>query len=210
MTSRSIKTLSILLALTAVGAARAQDADSSRWNCPALPNALVDIAVLGEDWDGVRWYYDPAEVADDGAPLWRRCVPLNSPSVEAPDTDGIRQWHGWTGEDARCQEIGWQNRVSDYGEPVTAVFVSDGFEMCSFASYVKYVADADKLSCQSMLFPTPSMLAVADPDEQRISYLQFPAGAEYALLCAIPDDEANEAGDWALYLVPGLVGEAPQ
>ena len=73
----------------------AQEVDRDWWDCPALPDDLVGIAVVSEDWGGVRWYENPAERDPDTGPLWRRCVPLNPPVVadsSQGDEDEAAPW----------------------------------------------------------------------------------------------------------------------
>ena len=201
----------MLVALATVGVAHGQNEDRDWWNCQALPDYLMDIAIVEEDWNGVTRHETQAERDDEGGPRWRSCVPLDPPVVLPPledstVNDAVFEVAGWAGNEAYCEEFGWRNPMGVYGEPVTAVFVSEDHRMCSFASYVKHYRDAETLSCQLTIWPIPTMLAVTDPDDARISYLQFPAGAQYTALCAVPDEGAIKAGAWAIYLVRGLIG----
>ena len=200
----------ILLAMAAAGVS-AQEVDRDWWDCPALPDDLVGIAVVSEDWDGVRWYENPAERDPDTGPLWRRCVPLNPPVVAESSQDGedepATRWLAWAADEAYCEDVSFSTGIGDYRDPATAVLFTEGsWNLCSFQSFMRYYPH--ELSCQAMGWQAPDAAGFMDADDPRIAYLQFPYGAEYSLICATSRDP-DEAAPWAVYLVPGLAGGTP-
>ena len=177
---------------------------------PALPDALVGIAGVSEDWDGVRWYVDPADdPADDGGPLWRRCVPLDPPpppprvvADTAPDEDTpVVRWRGWAGDERWCTDE--VRGVTDYGDPATFVLAAgDGWNVCSFSSwYADIYRYAGRLKCwndpdeYSFLHPqtigrTRAAIEMSD-SEDPLRYLPFQTGVGFDEICVTPAENAE-------------------
>ena len=172
----------------------------------------MGVAIVAEDWDGARWYYDPAQSDTDGGPLWHTCVsaPLDPPvAIVAGEDDDepIVRWRGWAGDTAHCEDVSWSTGIGEYRDPVTAVLYTEGaWDLCAFDPWMEHVSG--ERSRQDMGWRAPRAAGFMDPDDARVTYLQFPDGAEYSLICTTPRDP-DQAEPWAAYLVPGLAGGTP-
>ena len=220
-------------ALAAASPSAQAQHDRDWWNCPALPDDLVGIAGVSQDWDGVRWYDDPAdEPAADGGPLWRRCVPLDPPTPVVADTAAdadedtpVVRWRGWAGEERWCTD---ENRsvtaagvTAGYGDPATFVLAAgDGWNVCSFASwYADNYFYAPRLACWAnpkedaflrpqMIGQTRAEIEMSD-SEDTLRYLQLQNGPGLDAICVTPAEGAAPSEPWALYLVPGIAVSVP-
>lgn len=211
-----------LLALATSGAF-AQPYDRDWWACPALPEDLVGISPVSEDWDGNRFYHVPGELDENGHWVWTRCVPIKPPApawrfddepsgrVETP-----LAWRGWAHDARYCMGYRGHTETLSYSEPVTFVLdASDDWNVCSVGgSYADSTYYEPRLKCWSdpeeyswlhprMIGQTRAEIEMSD-SEATARYLQFPNGTMFVGICVTPVESAEPDTPWALYRLPGM------